>query len=67
MLYVTVTINDDGCVALDDGGSVALEQVPTWVTGEKELKSMFLGESGSLNYFRSTTFYFILFCFVFRR
>jgi hypothetical protein len=46
MLYVTVARNDDGSVALDSDDTVALEQAPpTLVTGERELKLMFSGES----------------------
>jgi hypothetical protein len=44
MLYATVTLNDDGEGSSDDDGNVNLEQdSPTWVTGEMNVRSMFLG------------------------
>jgi hypothetical protein len=44
MLYATVTLNDDGEGSSDGDGNVNLEQdSPTWVTGEMNVRSMFLG------------------------
>jgi hypothetical protein len=63
MLYVTVSAVG-GDINFDDDGNVIVEQVPTWVTGENNVRSMFLGELllvGSLNDFRSATNFIFLF------